>query len=265
MKSLQSPNIAILIVNFKTKKYIIDLLKSYILYEKYSGNVVFYIGDNASWENLEDLKKIFKNLNVKTYQILENWGFWTGNNFLLKETWEDFLFLVNPDILWKEPLLENLVNLQKQTQAKVIWPRLITKKWFTQEWDHWELNDIRAKILEKCFGISYWKDQKKLTQVSWISWAALMIERNIFQNIWGFDEDFFLYREEEDLCLRVRQKWWKIYYAPSVSMIHLGSVVASMKKYMINSHILYLKKHNPLIHKLWISSWLVKIYFKLLK
>ena len=48
MKSSQEPNIAILIVNFKTKKYIIDLLKSYILYEKYNGDVSFYIGDNAS-------------------------------------------------------------------------------------------------------------------------------------------------------------------------------------------------------------------------
>ena len=48
MKSLKNPNIAILIVNYKTKKYIIDLLESYILHENYEGKVVFYIGDNAS-------------------------------------------------------------------------------------------------------------------------------------------------------------------------------------------------------------------------
>lgn len=265
MKSPKNPNIAILIVNYKTKKYIIKLLQSYLVYENYNGNIVFYIGDNASWENLEELKTLFPEINIHTYQISENWGFWVGNNFLFQQTTEEIIFLINPDIIWKESILEKLVNLQKHTQAQVIWPRLVTKEWFTQMWDHWELDDIRAKMLEMFFGVSYWKDQNTLTQVSWVSWAAFMINRTVFQNIWGFDESFFLYREEEDLCVRIRNEWWRIYYAPSISMIHLGSIVASMSKYMVNSHILYLKKHHPIIYKLRISEQITRIYFRYLQ
>ncbi len=262
MKIQKEPSIAILIVNYKTKKYIIDLLKSFILHETYWGDVYFYIWDNASWEDISDLDQLFPSLQIHTYKIPENRWFWAGNNFLFKKTAEDILFLVNPDTLWRESLLENLIKLQEQTWSAVIWPRLITKKWITQIWDHWELFGIRVKILEKYLGISYWKSQNKVTQVSWISWAAFMIKKERFQSIWGFDENFFLYREEEDLCLRIRKNWWKIYYIPTISMVHHGSVVASMRKYIVNSHILYLKKHHPLIYRLKISEWLARFYFK---
>lgn len=260
MKKKQS--IAILIVNYKTKKYLVNLLNSFLLHENYWNEICFYIWDNASWDDISDLNQLFPSLKICTYNIPENKWFWAGNNFLFKKSWEDFIFLVNPDILWREPILNTLIQTLQKTNSQIIWPKLLTKEWKNQVWDHWELFDIRAIILEKFLGISYWKSQNHTTQVSWISWAAFMIQKEIFENIWGFDENFFLYREEEDLCFRVRKNWWKIYYAPLITMTHLGSVVSSMKKYMVNSHILYLKKHHPLIYKIKISEWLAKIYFK---
>jgi N-acetylglucosaminyl-diphospho-decaprenol L-rhamnosyltransferase len=261
MKIQEKPSIAILIVNYKTRGYIINLLQSYLLHEVYHGNVTFYIGDNASWEDLAEIKILFPTLKIQTYQILENRWFWAGNNFLSQYTTEEFLFLINPDILWKESILEKLIQNLIENHAQVIWPKLMTKEWQIQKWDHGELSGKTAGLL-RSLGSSYWKEQEDIIQVAWVSGAALMIRNNIFKLIWGFDESFFLYREEEDLCLRIRKKWWKIYYDPSISLTHIGSVVSKASIHSIESQNIYLKKHYPFLHKIGISGILLKFYYR---
>jgi GT2 family glycosyltransferase/O-antigen/teichoic acid export membrane protein len=65
--------------------------------------------------------------------------------------------------------------------------------------------------------------------VPWVLGAALMIRREAFEAVGGFDEDFFLYYEEVDLCLRLRQAGWEIHYAPVVDVIHTGGASTSQQ------------------------------------
>ena len=59
--------------------------------------------------------------------------------------------------------------------------------------------------------------------MDWVSGASLMLRRSALEETGFLDEKFFLYFEDNDLCLRLRQKGWKVYFNPTVEVVHLGS------------------------------------------
>ena len=58
--------------------------------------------------------------------------------------------------------------------------------------------------------------------VDWVSGACLLLRRQALQHVGGFDETFFMYFEDVDLCLRLRQAGWQVWYHPQVGITHLG-------------------------------------------
>ena len=63
-------------------------------------------------------------------------------------------------------------------------------------------------------------DHKSLASVDWGLGAAMLIRRSTIQDLALFDERFFLYFEDVDLCFRMRQRGWKVLYNPASIMIH---------------------------------------------
>jgi hypothetical protein len=61
-----------------------------------------------------------------------------------------------------------------------------------------------------------------IQEVDWVSGACLMVRRQAIDQVGGLDENIFMYFEDNDWCLRIRQAGWKIYYNPQVSITHLG-------------------------------------------
>ncbi len=68
-------------------------------------------------------------------------------------------------------------------------------------------------------------------QVDWTAGASLMLRSQMIDQIGGFDETFFLYFEETDLCLRAARKGWACWYLPQSRVMHLGSVSTGMKRW----------------------------------
>ena len=78
--------------------------------------------------------------------------------------------------------------------------------------------------------LSEWKMKHRMrlyseheyTSVDWVTAAALAVRRDLFQLIGGFDERYFMYFEDADLCRRIRNAGWGVHFVPSVSVTHLG-------------------------------------------
>jgi len=69
------------------------------------------------------------------------------------------------------------------------------------------------------------RDFSKLPgQIAWVSGASMFFRRQVFASLGGFDPDFFLYNEETDLCLRLREKGYVIGYVDTVEVTHIGGV-----------------------------------------
>jgi N-acetylglucosaminyl-diphospho-decaprenol L-rhamnosyltransferase len=66
-------------------------------------------------------------------------------------------------------------------------------------------------------------------QVDWILGAALAVRLEAFEAVRGFDEAYFLYQEEIDLCYRLRAAGWEIHYAPVATVLHVGGASTSQR------------------------------------
>lgn len=91
-------------------------------------------------------------------------------------------------------------------------------------------------------------------QVDWTAGASLMIRRQLIQEIGGFDETFFLYFEETDLCRRAAKAGWQTHYLPLSEVAHVGSASTGMKQwarapsYWFDSHLHYFVKNHGRIY-----------------
>lgn len=226
-------DLVIQIVNYKTKKYLTDCLNS-VLEDLKDTNLTYQINilDNDSGDNLSDLEKEYaKTGKVNFYQSEKNLGFGAGHNLLAKKVQSRYLFLLNPDVEIIEPdTTQRLIAGIENFNAQVIGPRLITAKGRTQRWDHGELHGLRAKILLNV-GRSYWKPRKKISEVAWVSGAVFLIEKSWFDRLDGFDENFFLYKEEEDLCWRLREEGGRVIYEPTITVLHYGGAAGGDRRY----------------------------------
>ena len=238
-------DLSVQIVNYKTKPYLENCLEG--LFEdlektelKYEINIL----DNNSGDDLTDIEEKYKERKINFYRSDKNLGFGGGHNFLSKKTDADYLLILNPDIKFmEEKTVERLFcEIKKNNKTKVVGPKLITKKNKAQGWDHGQLKGLLATIALRS-GSSHWKNSKRSLEVAWVSGAVFMIEKKIFDQIDGFDENFFLYKEEEDLCLRIRNLGHEIWYFPGIKVMHIGSVVAKRSKHMRKAKKYFIEKH----------------------
>ncbi|QBQ54496.1 glycosyltransferase family 2 protein [Nitrosococcus wardiae] len=243
-------DIAIQIVNYKTKKYLIKSLKD--VFDDLSNCTFTYkinILDNCSGDDLSDLELEFKeNKNIAFYYSNKNLGFGAGHNLLAKKSSSKYILLLNPDIEFiEEDTIKRLMEkAEKSDDIKVVGPKLIGKDGKVQVYDHGELHGFTAWVINNA-GNAYWKDRSVEGEVAWVSGAVFLIKRSAFEKVGGFDENYFLYKEEEDLCLGIRKLGGKIMYVPDIKLEHYNSVVAKKANFMPASKIYYVKKHykNP--------------------
>ena len=108
-------------------------------------------------------------------------------------------------------------------------------------------------------------DERSVTEVDCISGAFIMMRREVFEFVSGFDEDYFMYGEDIDLCYRLKQKGFKILYYGEVFFTHLKGESSSSSlfvlKHFYNSMQIFYDKHYK--HKYnWFVGALVKVGIK---
>ena len=232
-------------MNYKTKAYLTECLRSIIADVRDAPEISYNIAvlDNASGDDLSDIKSLFPEADIEVLLSQENLGFGRGHNALANNREERYLLLLNPDTKIIEPhTIARLLKSMEKLAADVLGPRLVTAENKTQRWDHGELNGLFARIA-LAYGRSCWRERKKPLPVAWVSGAVFLIKNKEFADAGGFDPNFFLYKEEEDLCLRLRQKGKMIFYDPEISVLHYGSVVAKKSEYMEKSRAYFMQKH----------------------
>lgn len=250
-------DITIQLVNYNTKNYLEACLDGLI--KDLDGGVIRWealVLDNASSDDLSGLQEKYKNAPIRFLHSEKNVGFGGGHNILAREAQGEYILLLNPDIEFIEQnTIKRLLDAIKEKGIVVIGPRLITKEGVTQAWDHGELKGFKAWI-ENNKGDSYWEERKVPGTVAWVSGAAFLIKLSVFKETGGFDEHFFLYKEEEELSLRLREKGYVIWYEPTISILHIGSVVAKKDDHMAASKEYYIKKHFKRKAIFWIARLL---------
>ncbi|MFQ5639064.1 MAG: glycosyltransferase family 2 protein [bacterium] len=256
-------DLSLIIVNHNTR----GLLKQLLLSIKRNTKKVFYeiiVVDNASGDRSAALvKEDFQDIVLIENQ--SNLGFSQANNQAVKIAKGDYLLFLNSDTIVCENAVESLFSfLEQEKYAAVvgckllniddtlqrscgIFPNLKTEFYFRTF-----LNRLfPTSPTFGSFKLGSW-DYSSLMEVDWVSGACLMIRKNIFDQIGGFDETLYMYYEDADLCLRVKKLGWKIYFIPDAYVYHLhgGSWQQNREIPIINgckSALYFFRKH----HDLW--------------
>jgi len=201
-----------------------------------------------------------------------NIGFDRGNNLGAKYAKGEYLLFLNPDTLVLPKAIDKLSGfLDKNHKTGVVAPNLIDEKGkvFLQLGSR-ALTPIRGIVahsfINKIFpnnpiSRSYWlKDipMDKLREVDVVPGSALMIRRNVFERIGGFDENFFIYFEESDLCKRVKEEGCRIFIIPQARIVHYWEPKTKnrrLNKEFEKSRLYYFKKHYGIFWALVVEAF----------
>ena len=222
-------DVSIIIVNYNTKNITLQTISS--VYQKTKDiDFELIVVDNASTDgSTEAIENTFPK--VKLIKSSENLGFGRANNKGVEIAKGRNVFFLNPDTI----LLNNAVKilsdfLDNHPNVGVCGGNLYDSD---KNPAHsycmfyspiiWDLNDMLSKKVEQLiYGKSYefnYTDKPK--PVAHIVGADMMIKREIFNEVGGFDKDFFMYREETELNFRIYKKGYKSISIPQAKIIHL--------------------------------------------
>ena len=187
-------DLTIVIVSFKSEDILHRCIKS--IDKKYPIIVVENSIDKKLKLELEQ-----KYLNVNCILPKENLGYGGGNNLGLSKVKTNYTLILNPDVILMENSIENFfITVSKFPNFGIIAPISANEKYdnFNHE------KDINIKEVENVKGFAMFFNMKNLKKSNF------------------FDDNFFLYLEEIDLCKRVRLMDVKIFIDPSIKVEHFG-------------------------------------------
>jgi N-acetylglucosaminyl-diphospho-decaprenol L-rhamnosyltransferase len=231
---MTAPTIAVQIVNYKTRAYLEQCLRS--VTEDLIGSDLTYcvnVLESASGDHLEEI--VASHAHAHLFESKVNGGFGAGHNFLAAQTDATYLLILNPDVefIEAETSARLLHAAAENPSASAVGPKLVDVDGNPQEWDHGRLHG----------GHSHWRASDRRQEVAWVSGAAMLVSRETFGAVGGFDERFFLYKEDEDLCLRLRRGGAQVLYEPTVRVRHIGTVVARRPEELARSERYFIEKN----------------------
>jgi GT2 family glycosyltransferase len=163
----------------------------------------------------------------------ENRGFAAGVNAAAREAGPGHLLLVNPDCELTMPLLDPLLAVLEQQPTAGVVGGLVRESDGTVQASARRFPDATTGLAGRTSWLSRVAPGNPLTRrnlttdpvtglcrVDWVSGALMLIRRETFDQVGGFDERFFLYWEDADFCKRAADAGWSTWYAPAAEVVH---------------------------------------------
>ena len=249
--------VSIIIVNYHSENDIANCLESI---ETHTTDVTYevWVVSNSS-VNPTDRESLINFKHVHLLQLDDNYGFAYACNRGAEQAQGEYLFFLNPDTCFLNDVLRELINFDN-TLSK---PALIGPKTFNEkrELSASVKNDITrgffflvavpflSFLFKKKHDI-YHYTLAYSQEVSVLNGHAIMIPKTHFNKLGKFDEQFFMYWEEHDLCIRARENNYGVYFCNDAKVIHLKGTSTQpffneMEAHKNRSLIKYLLKHAP--------------------
>jgi GT2 family glycosyltransferase/lipopolysaccharide/colanic/teichoic acid biosynthesis glycosyltransferase len=256
-----TPHISIVIVNYNVKEYVASLL---ISIGKASAGLItdIFVVDNASTDGSQE----FLTSRFPTITFIrndENVGFASANNQAIRKAKGTYTLIINPDTLIQENTLSTLLaHMQSNPNSAAAGCKLLNPDGsFAPESKRSIPTPLTALYKVLGFSASYYMSslgENESGPVPVLSGAFMFCRTDVLQALGGFDERFFMYGEDIDLCYRILLAGYDIDYVPTTSIIHYKG--ESTKKDNLDYVILFNKamyqffeKHYSTRYTIWIK------------
>jgi len=199
-------NLTIIIVTIKSEKVIEKCLNSI------DPKVKKIIIENSSDENFtQKLKDKYQNIDC--YNSGKNLGMGVGNNIGIKKSKTRYVMILNPDTILNNDTLDQIFKISKSLDFAILSP--ISDK---DNFPNYKIKN-KTNYLEKDF-----------FEVDQVDGYSMVIDKSKFDEKF-FDENIFMYLENDDLCLRMKKKGEKIFILKNAKINHLGAKAVNEKYY----------------------------------
>ncbi len=265
--------IAVILINYNSSTYTIKCIESILQKTSSDFNYKIYVVDNnsekADYYNLESYLKLNSNDKVSLHRSNINKGFGGGNMFGLQfAASSEYVAFINNDTLFLNDCLEILYNFikNKSSTAMVGGQSYDENNKEIISFDHYAstTRQIFGRIFLEIINSEKYPKRKKSYQdplkVNTVSGSFMLINRQYFNEIGGFDENLFLYYEETDLSLRLKNIAKDCYIVPQAKYLHYHGASTErsirIKKELKISLVYLVQKHYGLISKKTLLSYL---------
>lgn len=250
------PELSVIIVNYNGLNYLKDCLDS--LDDKLKGipNEVIIIDNNSKDKSCEYIRTNYPNVKLIDSKI--NYGFGKGNNEAVKKAQGNYLLLINNDTIVLDSLKPVLDYLIADENIGVVGINMVNgnKEYLPVSGVFPNVSNMfqMRKLLEINSEFISGKFSQKNYEVDWLSGSFLMMKKETFKKINGFDEDYFLYVEDVDFCKRIASIGLKRVFLPNYNYIHFVGFNASKKPLLVKGYEIYISKHFNGFNKLIVST-----------
>ncbi len=271
-------DVSVVVVSFNTRNTLRESLQSI---DRETGNLQLevLVVDNGSRDGSQAMvEQEFPHVHL--IRSAENLGFGGGNNLAIEAARGRYIVLLNSDaFLCQGSLQAAFESMERFPQVALAGGQLIGRDHSWQPsarmfphviTDAFVLTGLAHRYPKsRIFGRSdrTWADPAQPAEVDWVPGAFSIIRAEALRKVGLFDPRFFLYSEEVDLCRRIKQAGYQIWYWPEIQVIHLGgessrrleevdfsSTGSQVTRWRMRSMLLYYRKHHGAI--VWLAKWL---------
>ncbi len=242
--------VAVIILNYRVKDLSLQCIKS-VLASDYKNLQVIAV-DNNSQDGFEaEARKL---ADIEFIQTGANLGFTGGNNLGIKQALSngaEYVFVLNPDTTIVKDAISKLIEGLESSGAGIAGPKI----YFENSKNIWYAGGgfDKNNVLGSHIGVNE-KDVGQydtVNETDYVTGAAMMVKKEVFEKIGLFDERYFLYYEDSDFCFRAKQAGFKIMYIPNAIVYHanakstgLGSPLQDY--YITRNRMLFAAKFLPI-------------------
>ena len=264
--------VSVILINYNSSEFTIKCVESINRETKDISYEIVIIDNCSSWAQYKMLSAAMqKNDHVKLYRSNINLGFSGGNMLGVQYARGNYLFFLNNDC---ELMNDNLSILHRFMQEN---PQAAVCTGQMHDADRKPHNSfaytpslslqVFGNGLNRMMNPQAFPSKKKLytnpLEVQMLTGASLFVDSQVFAELGGFDTQFFLYCEEEDLAMRMQQAGRKLYLVPEARFLHhmkqsTGQNYAIQREYFISLLYLYRKHFNRIGYHIMVTIQVFK-------
>ena len=243
------PELSIVIVNWNTRELLRRCVES-IATSNIPTQFEVVVIDNASHDESLALihesssaQSLLAKQQLRIVQNSENLGFGRANNQAFSLSQSPFVFLLNPDAQVEPDAIGKLLQtIQSNGRIGACGPRILNadgstqtsvyfsppSPWHTFFWQLKLYHMLPGKLRGELLLGRHWTHNRR-RDVPMLIGAALLVRREVIDQLGGFDEQFEMYSEDHEWCWRMRKAGWRVVFDPSATVIHHGGVSATTR------------------------------------
>ncbi|HXG91313.1 MAG TPA: glycosyltransferase family 2 protein [Blastocatellia bacterium] len=247
-----NPQIAVVVVSYNTRALLLECLAS-VIESSREAEIELIVVDNASRDgSYEAVREAFPQ--AVTVRNSTNIGFGVACNQAIRRTTAPFILLLNSDARINTDALQAILDAMRfDERCGAASCRIVndegeeminTRNFLTPLNQALELLGFKRRAYRPKP-----EDNNLDCSVEWIDGACLMLRRAALDEVGLFDEQFFMYSEDEDLCFRLKERGWKVCFSSAATVFHRGAASSSqdrtnMLRHFYSSQMLFLSKHR---------------------